>query len=39
VQDWLNFRAERGLSSFDQRHSVNVNFSYSTGQGRMGGAW
>ena len=37
VQDWLNFRAERALSSFDQRHSVNVNFSYSTGQGRRGG--
>ncbi|HSW50386.1 MAG TPA: TonB-dependent receptor, partial [Bryobacteraceae bacterium] len=37
VQDWQNFRAERALSSFDQRHSVNVNFSYSTGQGRRGG--
>jgi len=37
VQDWLNFRAERALSSFDQRHSVNVNFSFSTGQGRRGG--
>jgi hypothetical protein len=36
VQDWLNFQAERGLSSFDQRHSVNINFSYSTGQGRRG---
>jgi hypothetical protein len=36
VQDWLNFRAERALSSFDQRHSLNINFSYSTGQGRRG---
>ncbi len=34
VQNWLDFRAERAVSSFDQRHSVNVNFSYSTGQGR-----
>ena len=37
AQDWLNFKAERGLSSFDQRHNLNINFSYSTGQGRMGG--
>ncbi len=37
VQDWLDFRAERALSDFDQRHSVNVNFSFSTGQGRSGG--
>ena len=37
AQNWLDFRSERGLSSFDQRHSVNVNFSYSTGQGRRGG--
>jgi trimeric autotransporter adhesin len=36
AQDWLNFRAERALSSFDQRHSLNINFSYSTGQGRRG---
>jgi hypothetical protein len=36
VQNWLDFSAERALSSFDQRHSVNVNFSYSTGQGRRG---
>ncbi len=36
VQNWLDFRAERALSNFDQRHSVNVNFSYSTGQGRRG---
>jgi len=37
AQDWLNFKAERGLSSFDQRHNLNINFSYSTGQGRIGG--
>ncbi len=36
AQDWTNLRAERGLSSFDQRHTVNINFSYSTGQGRRG---
>ncbi|MGQ9633511.1 MAG: TonB-dependent receptor domain-containing protein [Bryobacteraceae bacterium] len=37
AQNWLDFRSERGLSSFDQRHAVNINFSYSTGQGRRGG--
>jgi len=37
AQNWLDFRSERGLSSFDQRHAININFSYSTGQGRRGG--
>jgi hypothetical protein len=36
AQNWLNFHAERGLSSFDQRHNLSINFSYSTGQGRRG---
>ena len=36
AQNWLNFRAERGLSSFDQRHNLSINFSFSTGQGRRG---
>jgi hypothetical protein len=36
AQDWQNFRAERALSSFDQRHNLSINFSYSTGQGRRG---
>jgi hypothetical protein len=34
VQDNLNLRAERGLSSFDQRHSFNANVMYSTSGGR-----
>ncbi len=36
AQNWQNLLAERALSSFDQRHNVNINFSYSTGQGRRG---
>ncbi len=37
AQNWLDLSAERGLSSFDQRHSLGINFSFSTGQGRRGG--
>ncbi len=38
AQDWLNPRAERSLSSFDQRHLLNVQAQYTTGQGLEGGA-
>jgi hypothetical protein len=37
AQDWLNLRAERGLSTFDQRHLVNVAVQYTTGMGMGGG--
>jgi hypothetical protein len=37
AQDWLNLSAERGLSSFDQRHLLNVQVQYSTGVGIGGG--
>jgi hypothetical protein len=37
AQNWLNLRAERGLSSFDQRHLLNVQVQYTTGQGLEGG--
>ena len=37
AQDWRNLRAERGLSSFDQRHLVNILAQYTTGMGMGGG--
>jgi hypothetical protein len=37
AQDWLNLPAERGPSSFDQRHLVSVQFQYTTGMGVAGG--
>lgn len=37
AQDWLNLRAERSLSSFDQRHVLNVTLQYTTGMGKGGG--
>jgi hypothetical protein len=37
AQDWLNPRAERSLSSFDQRHLLNVQAQYTSGQGLEGG--
>jgi hypothetical protein len=37
AQDWLNPHAERSLSSFDQRHLLNVQAQYTTGQGLEGG--
>jgi trimeric autotransporter adhesin len=37
AQDWLNYSAERGLSSFDSRHNLSVQAQYSTGMGRTGG--
>jgi hypothetical protein len=37
AQNWLNLHAERGLSTFDQRHLLNVQAQYTTGQGVEGG--
>lgn len=37
AQDWTNLRAERGLSTFDQRHVVNASAQYTTGMGMHGG--
>ncbi len=37
AQDWLDLGAERGPSSFDQRHVVAVQVQYTTGQGIAGG--
>jgi hypothetical protein len=33
AQNWLDLRAERGLSTFDQRHLLNVQMQYTTGMG------
>jgi trimeric autotransporter adhesin len=38
AQDWLNLAAERGPSSFDQRHVLNLQIQYTSGQGIRGGA-
>ncbi|HUQ95877.1 MAG TPA: TonB-dependent receptor [Bryobacteraceae bacterium] len=37
AQNWLDLSAERGLSSFDSRHNLSLQFQYSTGMGRAGG--
>lgn len=37
AQNWLDLGAERGLSSFDQRHLVNLQAQYTTGMGIGGG--
>ncbi|HEX5283401.1 MAG TPA: carboxypeptidase regulatory-like domain-containing protein [Bryocella sp.] len=37
AQNWLNLRAERSLSSFDQRHLLNFIMQYTTGMGKGGG--
>ena len=37
AQNWLDLSAERGLSSFDQRHLLSVQAQYSTGMGIGGG--
>jgi hypothetical protein len=37
AQNWLDLGAERGLSSFDQRHLMNLQMQYSTGMGVRGG--
>ena len=36
AQDWLNLKAERSLSAFDQRHLLNLQMQYTTGQGLEG---
>jgi hypothetical protein len=37
AQNWLNLRAERALSNFDQRHQLQVSGQYTTGVGVRGG--
>jgi hypothetical protein len=37
AQNWLDLSAERGLSSFDSRHNLSLQFQYSTGVGTQGG--
>jgi hypothetical protein len=37
AQNWLNLSAERGRSSFDQRHLLNFQMQYTTGMGLHGG--
>ena len=37
AQDWLHLNAERGLSSFDQRHLANIQLQYTSGMGVGGG--
>jgi hypothetical protein len=37
AQDWLNLSNERSLSSFDQRHAVNLQVMYTSGMGIAGG--
>ena len=39
-QNWLDRRAERALSNFDQRHQVTLQGQYTTGSfTRVGGIW
>ena len=38
AQNWLNLGAERGLSTFDQRHLLTSSLQYSTGMGVGGGS-
>lgn len=37
AQDWRHPEAERALSSFDQRHLLNVQLQYTSGMGAGGG--
>jgi hypothetical protein len=37
AQNWLDLSAERGLSSFDQRHLMNLQLQYTSGMGIRGG--
>jgi hypothetical protein len=40
VQNWLDVRADRGLSSFDRRHEIAVQAQYTTGALlSLGGFW
>ncbi|HLK48098.1 MAG TPA: TonB-dependent receptor [Bryobacteraceae bacterium] len=38
AQNWLNLRAERSVSNFDQRHAISFLMQYTTGMGLHGGA-
>jgi len=38
AQNWRDLRAERGLSSFDQRHLLTAQLQYTTGMGMHGGS-
>jgi hypothetical protein len=37
AQNWLDLRSERSPSTFDQRHLLNIQAQYTTGQGLEGG--
>jgi hypothetical protein len=37
AQNWLDLNAERGLSTFDQRHVINAQLQYTSGMGMAGG--
>ena len=37
AQNWLDLSAERGLSTFDQRHLLTLQMQYTTGMGLGGG--
>lgn len=37
AQNWLNLSAERGRSSFDQRHVLSAQLQYTSGMGAKGG--
>ena len=37
AQNWLDLKAERGLSTFDQRHLLSATLQYTTGEGLGGG--
>jgi trimeric autotransporter adhesin len=37
AQNWLDLSAERGLSTFDQRHLLTATIQYTTGVGAAGG--
>ena len=39
AQNWLDLEAERGYSSFDQRHLFGAQVTYNTGVGLRGGAF
>jgi trimeric autotransporter adhesin len=38
AQNWLDLTAERGLSNFDARHTMNAQWMYSSGTGMRGGS-
>lgn len=39
AQNWLDLKSERGLSSFDQRHLLNLSGQYTTGMRKRRAAW